>query len=87
MRFTDRKGRQWTLTRVQALYLAEGARQQLDCGWGGMSSTLTVRLLEERGLITLDRHGRAGASWSITGLTHLGQQVLDRWRETREVAR
>jgi DNA-binding HxlR family transcriptional regulator len=80
VKFTDHKGRGWTLTRIQALYLAEASRQQLECGWGGLSSTLTVRLLEERGLITLARSSRR-PRWTITSLTHLGRQVLDAWRE------
>lgn len=78
MRFTDHKGREWTLTRTQALYLAEGDRRRLRYGWGGLRSTLTVRLLEERGLITLRREwGETG--WEITGLTHDGQKLLARW--------
>lgn len=79
MRFTDRRGREWTLTRTQALYLAEGERRRLRYGWGGLRSTLTVRLLEERGLITLQRWG--DPRWEITGLTHEGAALLARWRE------
>jgi hypothetical protein len=77
MRFTDSRGRRWTLTRTQALYLAEGDRRRLRYGWGGLRSTLTVRLLEERGLITLARWD--SPRWEITGLTHLGAEVLAAW--------
>lgn len=77
MKFTDRRGREWTLTRTQALYLAEGDRRRLRYGWGGLRSTLTVRLLEERGLITLGRWD--APRWEITGLTHEGAALLARW--------
>ena len=86
MKFIDHKGREWTLTRIQALYLAEGDRIRLMCGWGGLSSTLTVRLLEERGLITLARRS-TDPRWTITGLTHLGAEVLKRWRERHQQER
>lgn len=79
MRFTDSRGRKRTLGRTQALYLAEGDQRRLVCGWGGLSSTVTVRLLEERGLITLAR-SPAYPRWTITGLTRLGQAVLERWQ-------
>jgi hypothetical protein len=81
MKFTDHRGRKWTLTRTQALYLAEGDRRRLQCGWGGLSSTLTVRLLEERGLATV-RWSSSWPRWEITGLTHDGQKLLACYRET-----
>lgn len=77
MKFIDHRGREWTLTRTQALYLAEGDRRRLRYGWGGLRSTLTVRLLEERGLITLGRWD--APRWEITGLTHAGAALLARW--------
>jgi hypothetical protein len=79
VKFTDGKGREWTLTRVAALYLAEGRRRRLVYGWGGLRSTLTVRLLEERGLITLARSHDPDRRWEITGLTRAGEALLDRW--------
>jgi hypothetical protein len=79
MRFTDSRGRRHTLTRIQANYLELGATwRQAYRGWGGHGSTLTVRLLEERGLITVD--WRTGPGWKITGLTRLGREVLGRWK-------
>jgi hypothetical protein len=78
MKFTDHKGREWTLTRTQALYMAEGDRRRLVAGWGGLSSTLTVRLLEERGLATV-RWSSRYPRWEITGLTHAGAALLARW--------
>jgi hypothetical protein len=51
-------------------------------GWGGLKSTLTVRLLEERGLVQLDRRpwernarGEIIERWEVTGLTMLGGAV------------
>lgn len=79
MQFQDRRGRTWTLTRVQAIYLAEGDRQHLECGWGGMRSTLVVRLLEERGLATV-RWSAVSPRWTITSLTKHGESVLAAWR-------
>ncbi|MFI1194169.1 hypothetical protein ACH4T9_13040 [Micromonospora sp. NPDC020750] len=80
MRYTDNKGRARTLTPVQALYLSTAhTRHQIDAGWGGLSSTLTVRLLRERGLITLD--DLLYKPWRITGLTKLGGELLARWNE------
>lgn len=81
MRYTDRRGRRQSLTRVQALYLAEADKRRLECGWGGLRSTLVVRLLEERGLIELQRASSPQPSWTITGLTRRGAEVLDQWRE------
>lgn len=81
MKFTDRKGRPWTLTRVQALYLAEADKRQLECGWGGLRSTLVVRLLEERGLITLQRDRAPSPTWTITSLTKRGAEVLAEWQQ------
>lgn len=83
MRYLDNKGRRQTLTREQSTYLATTRLHGgFDCGWGGLANTRTVRLLEERGLITLQR-GVAGhwPRWRVTGLTRLGETILDRWRE------
>lgn len=80
MRFADSRGRVWTMTRTAALYLAEGDRRRLVYGWGGLRSTLTVRLLEERGLITV-RWSSTYPRWEITGLTHHGQKILAEWKE------
>lgn len=77
--------RAWALTPVQALYLSEGARRHLRRGWGGLRSTLVVRLLEERGLVTVRwsyRHpGWKVTDWEITGLTRRGDEALALWRE------
>lgn len=81
MKYTDRLGRAQTLSWVQALYLAEATRHRLECGWGGLRATRTVRLLEERGLIELQRGSAPSPAWTITGLTRLGAEVLQRWRQ------
>ncbi len=81
MRYVDSRGRKQTLTSEQATYLDAG-RRRFDAGWGGLNSTLTVRLLEERGLITLWRnHSGAYPRWRVTSLTKLGEEVLTRWKE------
>lgn len=86
MKFTDQWGRRWTLTHIQAHYLAEADKRQLEYGWGGFRSTLVVRLLEERGLITLQRGTSPAPSWTITGLTRRGAEVLAKWRRRKEAA-
>jgi hypothetical protein len=49
------------LTRTQLNYLrAISERGQLTKGYGGYGSTQTVRLLEEKGLIRLQRYPRPG---------------------------
>jgi hypothetical protein len=51
------------LTKTQLDYLAainESLGQGLTKGHGGYNSTQTVRILEERGLITLQRFDRGG---------------------------
>ena len=55
------------LTAVQRRYLEvmEG-RDRLKCGWGGYRSTVTVRILEERGLCTLREWGPSDWDASIT---------------------
>lgn len=77
MRYTDAKGRTQTLTLEQARYLSVADRE-LDYGWGGMRSTLTVRLLRDRGLITLDE--LRYKPWRITTRTPLGSRVLADWQ-------
>ncbi len=71
--YVDSQGHRRRLTRVQQLYLQETQTRRLRRGWGGMGSTLTVRLLEERGLVTVNWLGR---DWELTGLTTLGRSVL-----------
>lgn len=80
MLYTDIRGRRQRLTKPQAYYLTDAWRQ-FDYGWGGYTSTQTVRLLEARGLITVtwDLTDR----WRVTGLTQLGEQVNQRWRDLR----
>lgn len=83
MNYLDSRGRRQTLNPHQATYLADAWRQ-FDQGWGGHYSTLTVRLLEERGLITLARNADPRRPrWTVTGLTKLGEQVLTAWRDHR----
>lgn len=79
MRYTDTKGRKQTLTAEQATYLQEASRREFERGWGGLSSTLTVRLLHERGLIVLN--DLLYSPWRVTDITPLGEQVLARWKE------
>ena len=62
------------LTRVQRLYLQEAERQPFTKGWGGMASTITVRILESRGLITVNWLGANG--WRVTGLTQAGREKV-----------
>lgn len=46
------------LTQTQKAYLAViRERGRLVAGWGGYSSTLTVRLLQEKGLVRLKEYG------------------------------
>lgn len=84
MKFQDARGRACTLTPVQAIYLQTADLHGFDCGWGGLRSTLTVRILEERGLITLVHVGLLvpgrDPRWRVRSLTTLGEDVLARWR-------
>lgn len=74
MKYRDRMGREHRLTRTQRHYLtAVEDVGRLQQGWGGHASTLTVRLLEARGVVEVDWR-RDG--WCITGLTRLGQSLL-----------
>lgn len=69
------------VTRIQLMYLKEARnRGHFAYGWGGYKSTRTVRLLQERGYITIsDRHCAAGAGlWCVTSLTAKGAEVLER---------
>jgi hypothetical protein len=55
------------LTKTQKAYLREIVRRHvLSQGWGGYSSTLTVRILEEHGFIRL-REG-VGRRWVASPL-------------------
>lgn len=76
MRYTDRRGTPQTLTFTQWVYLVTADRGGFEQGWGGLRSTLTVRLLRERGLIELDDRT---APWRVTGLTKFGSEVLEQW--------
>ena len=81
MKYTDSKSRAQVLTFSQFCYLERADRGGFDAGWGGMDSTLTVRLMEERGLITLRRNGSGSyPRWRVTGATKLGAEVLGRWK-------
>lgn len=82
MRYADRRGRNQRLTPEQAVYLGTGRLRQYPFGWGGLRSTQTVRLLRERGLLTL-RESPSYPRWTVTGLTTLGEEVLDRWNARR----
>lgn len=55
------------LTKAQRAYLSAMLGHSLSSGWGGHSSTLTVRILEERGLCTLRQYGPGDWVASITG--------------------
>lgn len=77
MRYTDRRGQRQTLTFAQWVYL-DAAGRGFEQGWGGLRSTLVVRLLRERGLIFLDDRARP---WRVTGRQTLGDQVIQEWRE------
>jgi hypothetical protein len=83
MRFTDRRGQRHTLTFPQFVYLDKANSGGFDCGWGGLDSTRTVRLLRERGLLDF-REGYPGSypRWRVTGSTKLGREILERWKET-----
>ncbi len=82
MRYVDSRGRKQTLTSEQATYLDVAcSRGGFDRGWGGLSSTLTVRLLEERGLLTLRENRTGYPRWRVTSATKLGGEVLARWKE------
>ncbi|MEV2222772.1 hypothetical protein AB0E01_23180 [Nocardia vinacea] len=85
VRYQDRRGQMHRLTAEQWHYLDTAAgRHGFEYGWGGLRSTLTVRILEERGLITLDRRhyerdsrGSIVDRWKVTGLSALGRAVYD----------
>jgi hypothetical protein len=63
------------LTRTQRRYLTEMLyRGTLQCGYGGLRSTLTVRLLEERGL-ALVKQPPNGPRWTAQ-LTEAGRAAL-----------
>ncbi len=54
------------MTKTQRFYLDESVmRGRLVKGWGGLKSTLTVRILEERGYIRLRDHSQG---WKATPL-------------------
>lgn len=80
MRYTDHRGVRRTMTPEQANYL-DVASRGFDRGWGGLSSTRTVRILHYRGLIVLDEFLYRNRGWRVTGRTHLGDQVIEQWLE------
>lgn len=82
MRYTDARGQRRTLTFVQWVYL-DSAGRGFRRGWGGLTSTLVVRLLRERGLIVLDDFGGT-SEWRVTGRQKLGDQLIEQWRERQE---
>lgn len=84
MRYTDGRNREQTLTFPQWVYL-DAAGRGFEQGWGGMRSTLVVRLLRERGLIMLDDRV-SYAPWRVTGRTALGDQVIEQWRAKLDAA-
>lgn len=77
MRYRDTRGRHQTLTFAQWVYLRTAEqRGGFERGWGGLDSTLVVRLLRERGLIELDDRRQP---WRVTAVTAAGRKVLERW--------
>lgn len=81
MRYTDQMGRKRTLTWEQWVYLGAARVRGFERSWGGLSSTQTVRILSERGLIRLDDMWYPHRPWRVYGLTKLGEQVLARWND------
>jgi hypothetical protein len=67
------------LTKTQRRYLQLiGDRGRLRRGWGGYGSTLTVRILEERGYLRLQTFPRSkGADDWEASLTLKGKQWYD----------
>jgi len=64
------------LTKTQLRYLAViRDRGHLRKGWGGYSSTLTVRILEERGYCRLRRLNSNGSDWEAS-LAAKGYEAL-----------
>lgn len=83
MRYIDCRGRRQTFTFSQWVYLsAAESRGRLEQGWGGLSNRFPVLLMEERGLCTVS--APLHSPWRITGVTKLGRELLDRWREREE---
>lgn len=64
----------YRLTLTQYLYLEKAAWRGFERGQDGYGSTVTVRILQERGLLLLSQ---AGDSWRVQGVTPAGQKVLD----------
>lgn len=67
-----RKGYRQTKTQLAYLRMIE-ERGSLRKGWGGYSSILTLRILEDRGLIRLIEHG--SGVWTAS-LTVAGREAL-----------
>lgn len=76
LRYTDVKGNRQTLTAEQHTYLV-AADRGFDFGWGGLRSTLVVRILRERGLISVD--DLLYKPWRVQGRTTLGDLVVQAW--------
>jgi hypothetical protein len=81
--YTDITGRRRRLTFTQYVYLdAVVLRDWLPQGWGGLSSTRTLRILAERGLLALSDdapHYRFRA-------TALGDEVHRAWNDSGDPA-
>lgn len=78
VRFRDRYGHEHRLTAVQWHYLrAAHSAVNFVCGSGGLSSTVTVRMLHQLGLLKLrlNAPGPGVARWEVLGLTSLGYAV------------
>ena len=84
MQYTDVRGRPQTLTWVQWVYLDTARKYKFERGWGGLDSTRTIRILNERGLLDY-RDGFGSRPWQVTGLTRFGVEILERWHAREAV--
>jgi hypothetical protein len=78
--------KEYRVTPAQRRYLTEALWRggHLPRGWGGYSSTRTMRLLRERGYITARDHHCAGVAWCITGIQQRGLDLLGDVRGMRD---